>query len=136
MRRHAPQVREYMTHLPVEAEQCERAEEAMALMREHDVHHLPVMSGSHLKSIVSLRDLLQARAELGDRFADTPLDQICQTETLKVSPVDPLDEVARQMLQRGADSAAVVDSGFVVGVFTTTDVLRFIGDFFGQPKTL
>ena len=135
MRRHAPQVREYMTHLPVEAERCERAEQAVALMHQHNVHHLPVMSGSHLKSIVSLRDLLQARAELGNRFSDTPLDQICESDALKVSPVEPIDEVARKMLQHEVDSAAVVDSGFVVGVFTTTDVLRFVGDFFGQPKS-
>ena len=135
MRRHAPQVREYMTHLPVEAERCERAGEAMALMQQHDIHHLPVMSGSHLKALVSLRDLLQARAELGDRFSSTPLEQICASEALTVSPVDPIDEVARKMLQRGADGAAVLDSGFVVGVFTTTDAMRFICDVFGQSKT-
>jgi acetoin utilization protein AcuB len=135
MKRHAPQVREYMTHLPVEAERCESAEQAMALMQQHDVHHLPVMSGSHLKAIVSLHELLQARAELGDRFSATPLEQISTSHALTVSPVDPIDEVARKMLQRGADAAAVVDSGFVVGVFTTTDAMRFICDFFGQPKT-
>ena len=135
MKRHAPQVREYMTHLPVEAERCESAEEAMALMQQHDIQHLPVMSGSHLKAIVSLRDLLQARAELGDRFSATPLEQIRTSHTLTVSPIDPIDEVARRMLQRGADGAAVVDSGFVVGVFTATDAIRFICDFFGQPKT-
>ncbi len=135
MKRHAPQVREYMTHLPVEAERCESAEEAMALMQQHDIQHLPVMSGSHLKAIVSLRDLLQARAELGDRFSATPLEQIRTSHALTVSPVDPIDEVARKMLQRGADGAAVVDSGFVVGVFTATDAIRFICDFFGQPKT-
>ncbi len=135
MRRHAPNVRVYMSHLPVEAERCEGAEEAMALMQQHNVHHLPVMSGSHLKGIVSLRGLLQARFELGDRFSATPLEQICRSDTLTVSPVEPIDEVARKMLQRGTDAAAVVDSGFVVGVFTSTDAMRFICDFFGQPKS-
>jgi CBS domain-containing protein len=135
MRRHAPNVREYMTHLPVEAERCERAEEAISLMRQHNIHHLPVMSGSHFKGIVSLPDLLQARVELGDRFATTPLEQICQSDALTVSPVDPIDEVAREMLARGTDVAAVLDSGFIVGVFTSTDAMRFICGFFGQPKT-
>ena len=121
-----------MTHLPFEAERCETAGDAAAIMQQHDVHHIPVMSGSHLTGIVSQHDLLQAQLRLEDEFLKTPLEQICATDTLIVSPVDPIDEVVRSMLQRSKDSAAVVDGGFVVGVFTTTDALRFVGDFFGQ----
>ena len=102
------------------------------MMQQRNVHHIPVMSGSHLTGIVSQHDLLQAQLRLEDEFLKTPLEQICSTDTLIVSPVDPIDEVVRSMLQRSKDSAAVVDGGFVVGVFTTTDALRFVGDFFGQ----
>lgn len=135
MRRHAPNVHEYMTRLPVEAERCERAGDAVVLMEKNKIHHLPVMNGSHLRGIVSLRHLLEAHVRLGDRFADTQLDQLCPPETLTVSPVDPIDEVASRMLESGVDGAAVVDRGFVVGVFTAADALRFLRDFFGQAKT-
>lgn len=134
MRRHASQARDYMTHLPVEAERCETAADAIALMQQHDIHHIPVMSGSHLKGIVSQQDLLEARARLGDRFSATPLDQICRPDSLVIGPVDPIDEVVRVMLEHKTDGAVVVDGGFVVGIFTTTDALRFISDFFGQSK--
>ncbi len=134
MKRHAPQTRDYMTHLPVEAEQCETAEDAVSLMQSHGIHHIPVMSGSHLKGVISQRDLLEARVRLGDRFPQTPLVEICQADVLAVNPVDPIDEVVHQLLDRGRDSAVVVDGGFVVGIFTTTDVLRFVADFFGQSK--
>jgi CBS domain-containing protein len=123
-----------MTHLPVEAEQCETAEEALAMMQRHAIHHIPVMSGSHLKGIISQRDLLEARVRFGDDFAATPLEQFCKTDVLTVSPVEPIDGVAKKLLERGANSAVVVDGGFVVGIFTSTDVLRFVCDFFGQPK--
>lgn len=53
---------------------------------------------------------------------------------LVIRPVDSIDEVARKMLERSTDGAVVVDGGFVVGVFTTTDVLRFISDFFDSRK--
>jgi acetoin utilization protein AcuB len=135
MRRHAPEVREYMTRLPVEAERCETVADAMAMMETHRIHHVPVMSGSQLKGIVSERDLLEAKSEQGDHFLETPLDQICKSDVLTVGPVDPIDEVARMLLDRRVGSAVVVDSGFVVGIFMTSDALRFVADFFGQPKS-
>ena len=134
MRRHAPVVGDYMTHLPVEAEKCETVAEAVAMMKENEIHHLPVMNGSHFKGLLSLQDILQARAGGSDGVDEMKLEDICQTDVLKVSPVTTIDEVAREFLHREADSAVVLDGGFVVGIFTTTDVLRFIADFFGQPK--
>ncbi len=133
MKRHAPQVREYMTHLPVEAERCETAEDAEAMMQRRSIHHLPVMSGSHLKGIVSQRDLLEAKVRLGNQFAATPLEEVCSKEVLTISPLDPVDDVVRKLLDRNAGSAVVIDSGFVVGIFTTTDALRFIAAYFGDP---
>lgn len=133
MRRHAPMVRDYMTHLPVESERCETAKHALETMQRHGIHHIPVMSGSHLKGLVAQRDLLAAQVRLGPNFDATSLDQVCPEQTLIVSPVDPLDEVARKMIADHTDAACVVDAGFVVGVFTTTDALRFLADFFGQP---
>ena len=135
MKRHAPPVREYMTHLPVEAERCETASDAETMMQQHEIHHIPVMSGSHLKGIVSRRDLLEARLRLGDRFAQAALEDVCTTAVLTVSPVDSIDEVVRKLLAQNAGSAVVIDSGFVVGIFTKTDALRFISDFFGQVKS-
>jgi CBS domain-containing protein len=134
MKRHAPQVREFMTHLPVEAERCQTAEDAEAMMRQNAIGHLPVMSGSHLRGIVSQHDLLRARLRLGDRFGGSALEDVCTTDVLTVSPVDPIDDVVRQLLARDADSAVVIDSGFVVGIFTTTDALRFISEFFGRAQ--
>jgi acetoin utilization protein AcuB len=132
MKRHAPEVSEYMSHLPLEAEQCESAGEASALMQEHQIHHLPVMSGSHLKGVITRQGLLEARLRLGDDFDGTSLQSICQDTSILVSPVDPIDGVCRQLLETGDDHAVVMDGGFVVGILTTTDILRFVADFFGR----
>ena len=45
----------------------------------------------------------------------------------RVRPDTLVDEVARQMLSRKVGSAVVIDGGFVVGIFTTTDALRVLG---------
>jgi len=119
-----------MTHLPVEAERCETVIGAERLMEIHSIHHLPVMSGSHLKGILSQQDILRARLRWGDTANEKSLEEICQPNVLTVSPTAPIDEVAIQMLDRQAGSVVVVDGGYVVGMFTKTDALRVISELF------
>lgn len=121
-----------MTHLPVEAEQCEVAEEALRLMDDHDVDHIPVMNGSHLRGILSRDNLIHAQLKLGADFASTKIESICQLDPLVVGPVESIDETVRKMQAQQTDCALVIDGGFVVGVFTTTDAMRFLTDFFGH----
>ena len=128
MRGKPPLVRQYMTRIPIEVERCENVAEAVHVMKSHKIRHIPVMSGSRLKGMLSQTDILQARIAHGDALDSMQLESICHTDVLSVSPVTPLDEVARQMLSRKVSSAAVVDQGFVVGIFTTTDALRFLAE--------
>ena len=121
-----PQVRDYMTHLPVECDRCQTVADAVSLMEEHHIRHLPVMNGSRLRGIVSQRDILEARLRQGDALDEMPLETISRADVLAVSPVTPVDQVAQQMIDRRVGSAVVVDGGFVVGMFTTTDALRVL----------
>ncbi len=132
MKRKAPPVRHFMTHLPVEVERCETVDEAISLMESHHIHHVPVMSGSHLKGIVSERDVFSARTRYADQLEGMTIEDICESEVLTVGPLDPVDCVAQQMLSRQMDSAVVVDGGFVVGIFTATDALRALCQLFGN----
>lgn len=75
---------------------------------------------------------MQARIEHGGHLGAVQLADICQRDLLSVSPMTPIDEVVRRMLGRNAGIAVVVDGGFVVGIFTTTDVLRLLRDFFSH----
>ena len=121
-----------MSRLPLEAEQCERAGDALELMRRYHIHHLPVMSGSHFKGVATRQGLLEARIRLGEDFAAASLLSVCGDDVITASPVDPIDDVCRQMLAREADHAVVIDGGFVVGILTATDLLRFIAETYGK----
>ena len=132
MKRHAPESRQYMSRLPLEAERCESAGEALALMQHFQIHHLPVMSGSHLRGVATRQGLLEAKLRCGTNFESTSLESVCEADVIMVSPVDPIDDVCRLLLSQGRDHAVVMDGGFVVGILTSTDLLRFITDFFGQ----
>ena len=131
MRGKPPIVRDCMTHLPVEGERCETVADAARLMESHHIRHLPVMSGSHLQGIVSQRDILTARLRYGDAAKAMVLEEICSKDVLKVGPLTPVNEVAGQMLDRKIGSAVVVDGGYVVGLFTSTDALRTLRTLFG-----
>jgi CBS domain-containing protein len=120
-----------MTHLPVEAERCDTVADAARAMETKQIRHIPVMSGARLKGIVSHSDILAARVAHGSCADDLELEDICQADVLTVSPLLRLDEVAEQMLERRAGSAVVMDGGFIVGIFTATDALRFLCDWFG-----
>ena len=97
-------------------------------MESREIRHLPVMSGSHLKGIISQRDILEERARVGTALDDVSLESVCRTDVLSVGPLTPISEVARQMLSEHRGSAVVVDGGYVVGIFTTIDALRVLED--------
>ncbi len=122
-----------MTRLPVEVERCATGADAWRLMEKHHIHHIPVMSGSRLKGIVSQHDLLEARLR-SPNLAQVALETICHTDVLTVSPVTGIDQVAARMLERQVGSAVVVDGGFVVGIFTNTDALRALRGMFRGEK--
>ncbi len=132
MRRKAPQVREHMTHLPVEIDRCQTVAEAQRLMETHEIHHLPIMTGLRLRGIVSQGDILAARIRHGAALDELPAESVGSTDVLTVSPVTPVDQVAASMLARRVGSAVVVDGGYVVGIFTAVDALRTLSNLFAK----
>lgn len=128
MRGKLPAARDYMTRLPIELEHCETVGDAIEAMETYGIRHIPVMNGSHLKGLVSQRDILQAQATHGRAANGLPLQQICQTNLINVSPMTPINEVAAVMLASHVGSAVVLDGGFVVGMFTTSDALRALSE--------
>ena len=130
----APIVQKHMTRLPLEIEQIDNVANARRLMDLFGIRHVPVMKGLHLKGVVSERDITRASIRYGKKIDDLPIEEICQHDVLTVSPLAPIDEVARQMLDRGVGSAMVVDGEYVVGIFTTTDALKTLTGLFGKSS--
>jgi acetoin utilization protein AcuB len=56
------------------------------------------------------------------------VSQVMSEKPYSVSPDTPLDEVAHTMASEKFGSAVVVQNGHVVGVFTTVDACRALGD--------
>ena len=104
MRGKLPAVRQYMTRIPVEVERCETVADALEVMNAHQIHHIPVMNGSHLQGIVSHRDVLQAIVDHGDAARAMALEEVAESNVVTVGPLTPINETAAEMLQRNAGS--------------------------------
>jgi len=120
MSRPLPTIKDYMTSTihSIGAEQT--IARAHAVMREHQIRHLPVLQGGKLVGVLSDRDLYWMET-LRDVDANSMrVDEGMAQIPYAVSPDTPLYDVAREMAEHKYGSAVVMSHEKVVGVFTTT----------------
>ncbi|MBP6630905.1 MAG: CBS domain-containing protein [Kofleriaceae bacterium] len=103
-------------------------ERAQALMRTHQIRHLPVLRGGKLEGMVTERDVALIEALDGVDPGKMLVEDAMTTDVYAVAPDAPLDEVAREMASRKYGSAVVVDNTKVVGIFTTVDLAAALAE--------
>lgn len=122
-------VSDHMTSAPVCVQLDADLEDAVGLMQEHRIRHLPVMDGKGLCGIVSDRDLSVIESLLPDEWARICVAEAMTPEPYTVPPDSALWEVAKRMASEKLGCAVVVDdAGQVLGLFTTTDALRVLAE--------
>jgi CBS domain-containing protein len=106
-------------------------DEAMNLMDQHDIRHLPVVASGRLVGVVSNRDLLEATGWKKNGVwrccgPDAPkrLGEIMQTSPVTLAPGDSVVSAAVEMSLRRIGCLPVVESGRLVGIVTETDLMR------------
>ena len=122
-------VRDSMTREVVTVGSETTAAEALALCREKGIRHLPVLEGGWLVGMISDRDLRSATPALGDPDRAEALERIrvadeMAKEVATVRPEDPIEEAAIEMYERKIGCLPVVDDDDLVGIVTSSDVMR------------
>jgi acetoin utilization protein AcuB len=128
------QVYRYMTPCPQTIQRDATLVAARDHMQRYGIRHLPVLDGPDLVGILTDRDLAVAE-RVGDPARLTAGD-VMTAEPYVVVPSTLLSEVADTMARQRYGAAVVIDRGNVVGVFTTVDALRAIGEDRGRPEKL
>lgn len=104
------------------------AGEALALCREERVRHFPVVEDGWLVGVVSDRDLRSATPALGDPARAAALEEVrvsgvMAREVLTAHPEDPIEQAANTMREKKIGCLPVVESGALVGIITSSDVM-------------
>ena len=112
-------------------------DKAIALMEEHDIHHLPVVERNvrRVVGIVSDRDLLSAVGWLSSRdrvtlvtgpvfIGPTRVDEIMSSPVRVLAPHDHIEQAARLMLDAKISAVPLVGDDCLEGIVTETDFLK------------
>ena len=107
--------------------------EVQRLMRDHNIRHMPVVSGKRLVGMMTDRDIREAlpspattltRGEIAYRMETTPVKTCMTTDVVWIGPDMEMARAARLLVQRRIGCLPVVDHSTLVGVVTDMDCLR------------
>jgi CBS domain-containing protein len=112
---------------------------ADGLMYMGGVRHLPVVnSGGDLVSVISQRDILRAPGLLSPMLSSTKavlkshrVDEVMSREPVTIGAEASVEAAAQKLLHHRVGCLPVVVGGALVGIVTTTDLLRALA---GPPQ--
>lgn len=114
--------------------------DAIAMMKEHSIKHLPVLKNDKLKGIISDRDIKEhspSKAttldiyELHYLIAKTHIKDVMKTKVITIAPDAPVEEAAMIMLDKGIGCLPVLDEGRLAGIISDKDIFRALVDITG-----
>lgn len=123
-----PPISRYMTSQPWTIRRDARLSQAIALMREHEVRHLPVLDAGALVGIVSERDVfrLERLASPGEILT---VEDAMTVDVYTARSDEQVDHVVEAMAAHKYGAAIVVNRRDAVeGIFTSVDGLRVLAD--------
>jgi CBS domain-containing protein len=115
--------RDLVTREPVTCAPSTTIEAAARLMRDERISCLPVVEGTSIVGIVTVRDLTN-RVLAEGRSADDPVTAIMTRDPVSLPATSVVAELLRLMLGRRISHIPLVDDGRLVGLVTSTDLTR------------
>jgi len=128
-----------MTENPTFVRETTTVSEALDILYEQDIRHLPVVRGGELVGILSDRDLRRFRDALPDddelsspsgESRSPSVSDLMNTNPAQVDPETEAGEIVELMLLHRVGALPVVDSetNELVGIVSYVDLLRLLQD--------
>jgi len=116
------------------------AAEAWGVCQELGIRHLPIVEEGRLIGLVSdrdLRDVSPPRGSGGERdtLAWVRLRDIMSTDLATIAPLDTIEHAAREIYERRIGCLPVVAEGELVGIITSSDMMRTLIELVGAHGT-
>jgi len=134
MKKNEP-IKNVMSKDPVTVQLGSKLSDVRQILDENSFHHVPVVDGQRVVGMISHQDIL--RVALGDpdkmdkRELDVmldyslSLDQVMSGELRTAEPDHTVREAAEIFAEGKIHSLPVVDGDRLVGILTSTDVVRY-----------
>jgi CBS-domain-containing membrane protein len=128
-------VREIMISSPVTLKPDDTLDLANDIISLGRIRHIPVVENDKLLGIISERDLIGAAANRifglkqkskSALLKSVLIKEIMRNRVVTVGPHTPIKDAAHLMAGKKIGCVPVVESGALVGLVTTTDVLRYV----------
>jgi len=144
-------IEEWMTTTLHSVRPLDSVAHARAILEEHRINQMPVVTDGRLVGIVTDRDLRDAptvvraaTAEAGsiEGAEATPdrisVETVMTTNVLTLKPSDPLEKAAELMRRERIGALPIVEKGHLRGILTRSDILKaFVatsGKAAGKPR--
>lgn len=131
-------VSKIMTPQPHTINVNDNLEKAELNFKKYHIRHLPVMSGEKLVGILSLTDLARISfvdfAGEGENNVDTAIynmltiEQVMVGNVVSVQASTTIKDVAETLSEKEFHALPVLDGEKLVGIITTTDLIRYLLD--------
>jgi acetoin utilization protein AcuB len=119
---------ERMTRPPVTITGGATVEQALALIEDQEIRHLPVVDAEGiLVGILSEKDLLRAPGE-------HLVEDVMTRDVITVTEYTPLEEGARIMADQKVSSLPVMRNGKLVGIITETNLFKLFLELLGARQ--
>jgi acetoin utilization protein AcuB len=119
---------ERMTRPPVTITGGATVEQALALIEDQEIRHLPVVDAEGiLVGILSEKDLLRAPGE-------HLVQDVMTRDVITVTEYTPLEEGARIMADQKVSSLPVMRNGKLVGIITETNLFKLFLELLGARQ--
>jgi CBS domain-containing protein len=121
-----------MRFMPCTVDPDDSVAHARALLDEHRINQLPVVSNGRLIGIVSRHDLKTgkfsptrpAMREALEMHPDrVPVDAVMTTEVYTAKPSDTLTYAAQLMLRKRVDAVPIVEEGRLLAILSRNDIV-------------
>lgn len=114
--------------------------DAIAMLRERKIKHIPVVKDGRLKGIISDRDIKDYCPssattldvyELHYLLARTQVKEVMRSKVRSITSDTPIEEAAKLMCDHSIHCLPVMDNGHLVGIVSDHDLLRGLVDITG-----
>ena len=129
-------ISDIMTREVIYLDTTEQLEKAEGIFKSKGIRHIPIVKQGNIVGMLSYNDLL--RISFADAYSGVidevdssvyemfSLDQVMVKNPVSIAPDQTISDLAAVFMKKEFHALPVVQNGRLVGIVTTTDLIKFM----------